>query len=243
MTGIEGHVDAFDIDVTFGPWPRRTAGTDLGSVLRLLGDERITQAAVCSTSAVRHDARRGNDETIAACAGRTDVVAAGVVDLRDTLRATDELDRLAGAGIRLLRLFPAEQDAPPESPGLRHVVEAAAGRFVIATTGDVRTMWRAFADCGACVVFLDTHFYHLADFLLLARRHDGFHTSTRLLNSPDAYEQVSGEVGVERLLFGSGTPRFEPAVPALRLAASPLHQHDKQRIAGGNLRALLQAIR
>jgi predicted TIM-barrel fold metal-dependent hydrolase len=239
---IHARVEAFDIDVTFGPWPRLTEGTDLDSVRRLLAGERITGAALCAATAARHDAYLGNEETLAACAGEPALVPAGVIDLRDAAAAAGELDRLAAVGVRLLRLFPPEHDAGPDSPALTSVLRAAGSRFVIATSGDVRSYWRPFAEVDAPVVFLDTHFYHLSDFLILARQHHRFHSSTRLLNSPDAYERVAGEVGADRLLFGSGAPRFEPAVPALRLAASPLDPHEKERIARTNAWQLLEEV-
>lgn len=63
--------------------------------------------------------------------------------------------------------------------------------------------------------------------------------SIRLLTSPDALETIAGLVGVERLVFGSRPPSYEPFVPMLRLATSGLSAADKALVAGGNAHRLL----
>ncbi len=151
-----------------------------------------------------------------------------------------ELDRLAGAGVRAVRLFPDEQGVEAGFPSVRHVARRAAELgLVVLTGGDVRRFWQPFTGLGARVVFLDTHFYHLGDFLVAAAEEPGFHTSTRLLNSPDALETVAAELGAERLLHGSRAPHYEPIVPLLRLATSGLTPDEIAAVAGGNARRLL----
>ncbi|MEV1240870.1 amidohydrolase family protein [Nonomuraea sp. NPDC050022] len=167
-------------------------------------------------------------------------VPVGVVDLRDPVGAGHEMDRLAAAGVRAVRLFPDEQGVEPGFPSVRHVARRAARLdMTVLTGGDVRRFWQPFAGLEARVVFLDTHFYHLGDFLVAAADEPGFHTSTRLLNSPDALETVAAELGADRLLYGSRTPHYEPVVPLLRLATSGLKPDEVAAVAGGNARRLL----
>ena len=167
-------------------------------------------------------------------------VPVGVVDLRDPVGAGREMDRLAEAGVRAVRLFPDEQGVEAGFPSVRHVARRAARLdMTVLTGGDVRRFWQPFAGLEVSVVFLDTHFYHLGDFLVAAADEPGFHTSTRLLNSPDALETVTAELGAERLLYGSRTPHYEPIVPLLRLATSGLKPDEVAAVAGGNARRLL----
>lgn len=228
-----------DIDVLVGFYPQldRAGGTP-ESVRAMLAEQRITAGAVANLRAALHDPRSGNDEVLA-LAG-PDVVPVGVVDLRDPIGAVAEVERLAAAGVRAIRLFPDEQGVQADFPSVRHVAKQAARLgLVLLTGGDVRRFWRPLAGLDARVVFLDTHFYHLGDFLVVAADEPGFCTSTRLLTSPDALEVVAARVGADRLLFGSRAPLYEPLVPRLRLATSGLSAADVAAVAGGTARTLL----
>ncbi|NUS06704.1 MAG: amidohydrolase family protein [Nonomuraea sp.] len=236
---IGGHEVSLDVDVLFGAYPDRAGPPGSpDEVLRLLDEHRVRAGAAASLRAALFDLRSGNDETLA-LAGPA-VVPVGVVDLRDPIGSARELERLAGAGVRAVRLFPDEQGVEAGFPSVRHVARrATALGLTVLTGGDVRRFWRPFAGIGATVVFLDTHFYHLGDFLVAAGEEPGFHTSTRLLNSPDALELAAAEVGADRLLFGSRAPHYEPLVPLLRLATGGLEPDEIAAVAGGNARRLL----
>ncbi|MEU8246043.1 amidohydrolase family protein [Nonomuraea sp. NPDC048916] len=262
--GLIGGLEVtLDVDVLVGAYPDRDGpdGTP-GSVGALLTAHRIRAGAVASLRAALFDVRTGNDEVLTlarpsgdATEGATGGVPGrvpgevpagpgwapvGVVDLRDPLGGGRELDRLAEAGVRAVRLFPDEQGVEAGFPSVRQVARrAAALGLAVLTGGDVRRFWQPFAGLGATVVFLDTHFYHLGDFLVAAAEEPGFHTSTRLLNSPDALETVAAEVGAERLLYGSRAPHYEPLVPLLRLATGGLKPDEVAAVAGGNARRLL----
>ncbi|MEO3800659.1 amidohydrolase family protein [Nonomuraea sp. B1E8] len=229
-----------DVDVLFGAYPDRDGppGTP-GAVLETLAAHHVRAAAVASLRAALFDVRTGNDELLAT-ATRPEIVPVGAVDLRDPIGAARELERLASAGARAVRLFPDEQGVEAGFPSVRHVARRAARLgLVVLTGGDVRRFWQPFTGLGADVVFLDTHFYHLGDFLVAAGDEPGFHTSTRLLNSPDALETVAAEIGADRLLYGSRTPHYEPLVPLLRLATSGLGPAEIAAVAGGNATRLL----
>lgn len=244
---VDGLEVALDVDVLFGAYPDREGppGTP-ASVLGTLGEHRIRAGAAASLRAALFDVRSGNDELLALTASSTgssapaSVVPVGAVDLRDPVGAAREVDRLAQAGVRAVRLFPDEQGVEAGFPSVRHVARRAARLgLTVLTGGDVRRFWQPFAGAGATVVFLDTHFYHLGDFLVAAADEPGFHTSTRLLNSPDALELAAAELGADRLLYGSRTPHYEPLVPLLRLATSGLKPAEIAAVAGGNAQRLL----
>ncbi|WP_433377567.1 amidohydrolase family protein [Streptosporangium sp. CA-115845] len=250
-------VVTLDADVLGGAYPDRDLPQEPAP--HILARHDITAGAVASLRAALFDMASGNDETLASAAGGTALPAAessahgeppaaggaavvpvGALDLRDPLGAVREMERLAALGVRAVRLFPDEQGVEAGFPSVRHVAgRAAALGLTVLTGGDVRRFWQPFTGLGLRVVFLDTHFYHLGDFLVAAADEPGFHTSTRLLNSPDALETVAGEIGADRLLFGSRTPYYEPLVPLLRLATGDLKPDEVALVAGGNARRLL----
>ncbi|MGJ6969163.1 amidohydrolase family protein [Streptosporangium sp. G11] len=231
-------VVTLDADVLGGAYPDRDLPPEEPAP-RVLARHGITAGAVASLRAALFDMASGNDETLAS-ATSAGIVPVGALDLRDPLGAVREMERLAALGMRAVRLFPDEQGVEAGFPSVRHVAgRAAALDLTVLTGGDVRRFWRPLAGLGLRVVFLDTHFYHLGDFLVAAADEPGFHTSTRLLNSPDALETVADELGAGRLLFGSRTPYYEPLVPLLRLATGDLKPDEVALVAGGNARRLL----
>ncbi|SCG77116.1 amidohydrolase family protein [Micromonospora coxensis] len=227
-----------DVDVLVGRHPDRPGpDADTRQVIAALSTHGIARAAVASLRAALFDVADGNDEAAALAGPR--VLPVGAVDLRDPLGAEREIDRLAERGVRAVRLFPDEQRVEADFPSVRHVARRAArAGLVILAGGDVRRFWRPLR--GTTVVFLDTHFYHLGDFVVAARDEPGFHTSTRLLNSPDALETVAEHLGVDRLLYGSRTPWYEAVVPRLRLARSGLTPDQVAAVAGGNAHRILE---
>lgn len=234
---------ALDCDVLCGAWPAR-ADLDFGppAVLERLAAAGIADAVVCSGRGAWFDDVGGNTETLAV-ADEAGWRPAGTVNLRNALRAEAELDRLVAAGVRAVRLFGPVQGCEPVFPGYRHVVDAVLARGLVPLVeGDVRACWPVLADRGARVVFLDVHAYHVADFVLLARREPGFVASTRLLNAPDSIETVAGEVGAGHLAFGSRTPLHDTAPSALRMRHARLSDDDWAAVTGGTLRALLEPV-
>lgn len=230
---------ALDCDVLCGTWPAR-AELDLSpaAVRRKLDRAGIAAGLVCSGRGAWFDDIDGNTETLAVGAG---CVPVGTINLRHALRAPAELDRLVAAGVRAVRLFGPLQGCEPGFPGYRHVVDEAVARgLVLLVEGDVRACWQVFADRGATVVFLDVHAYHVADFILLARREPGFVASTRLLNAPDSIETVVGDVGAGHLVFGSRTPLHDTSPAVLRVRRARVDDEEWAAVTGGTLRGLLE---
>jgi|GEM_PF-3299950 len=228
-----------DCDTLCGTWPAR-ADLDFrpATVRKRLDAAGIETALVCSGRGAWFDDVDGNTETLAAGPGFR---PAATINLRNALRAEAELDRMAAAGVRAVRLFGPLQGCEPVFPGYRHVVDAVLSRGLLPLVeGDVRACWPVFADRGARVVFLDVHAYHVADFVLLARREPGFVASTRLLNAPDSIETVVGEVGAAHLAFGSRTPLHDTSPAVLRMRRARLTDDDWAAVTGGTLNAMLE---
>ena len=229
-----------DCDVLFGTWPAR-ADLDFSETAarQRLARAGIANALACCARGAWFDDVIGNHDTIEV-ARRTGWLPAGTINLRNALRAVSELDRLVAAGVQAVRLFGPLQGCEPHFPGYLHVVEEAVRRdLVLLVEGDVRQVWQPFAGRGAKVVFLDVHAYHVADFVLLARREPHFVASTRLLNAPDSIERIAGEVGIAHLAFGSRTPLHETAPATLRLRHARLSDEEWAAVAGATLKGLL----
>lgn len=229
-----------DVDVLFGAVPSRRLDASLDAATEQHVRHRIRRGLVCSLRGALFDACAGNDEMRKA-SEREGFVPVGAVDVRDALTAETEIERLAVAGVRLLRLFPPEQWVEPDSPGLAHIVDVAvAHNMVLLTSGDVSHFWRPFAGRGARVCFLDVHAYRVADFVVLARREPGFVASTRMLCGPDSIERIAGEVGAHHMAYGSRAPLHDVMPSALRLRTAGLNDQEWRQVAGGTAAAWLE---
>lgn len=224
-------------DVTTGRWGRAAR---VQEVFKATG---ISGGVVSSLRAVHFDVPSGNAEAqqVAESNGWS---LCPVLDLRDALGAERELERVLSLGEppRAIRLAPTAQSVEPAYPSFEHVVRllVEAG-LTIFMEGDVRKVGPALRGLGARVVFLDTHFYHLGDFVVLARTEPGFHTSTRMLTGPDSLEIVAGEVGADRLVLGCRTPFHETHSVVRRLLTSKLSPAEIARTGSQNLTTLLEA--
>ncbi|WP_063745997.1 hypothetical protein [Kribbella catacumbae] len=224
-------------DVTTTRWARPDAVRDDVAAIGLSG------GVVSSLRAVHFDVRSGNDEALEVAAGNG-WTACPVLDLRDALGAERELERLLSlaAPPRTVRLAPSLQRVEPEFPTFGHVVKlVVAAGLTVFVEGDVRKFGTPFRGLGAQVVFLDTHFYHLGDFIVLARDEAGFRTSTRMLTGPDSLEIVAAEVGAERLLLGCRTPFHEARSVVRRLLTSRLSAGEIELVGSGNVKSLLES--
>jgi hypothetical protein len=234
----------WDIDVLSAPLharpPREQSFPDLQARSRAAG---VTHVLVADPGAGLIDACGANLSCARRFAGVEGAIPVGGIDLRDPVGALAELDRLADRrdprlSRGVVRVWP--HDATGRA-GRRVVAAAVALGFVLLMGGGFRDVESLTADQGADVIFLETHFYQLGDFLVVASEEPGYRSSTRLLNSPDAIERVVGELGASRLLLGSGTPDFELAVPVVRLAHARLTDQERAAVAGGNASDLFAA--
>lgn len=229
------HPIGLDCDVIVGAWPQY-ATTDLGprAVLTGLDAHGIERALVSSGRGAWFDDIEGNDETFAVTADHDRMIPTATINLRNALRTEQELDRAVERGIRVVRLFGALQGVPVTAPAYRHVArQAAERRLVVLTDGDIRELWQVFASHDLVVVFLDSHAYHVGDFVIAAREEPGFVASTRLLNAPDSIERVVGEVGASHLAYGSRSPLHAMGSSELRFRHARISDTDRAMIGGG----------
>lgn len=231
----------WDVDTLIGVWPRQHSvhGRSLRDVM---GRVPLAGATVGSLRAALTDGPGGNAEVIDATAGVPDQVPTVSVDLRNPLGLPEVIESARPAGIRIMRLYPVWQGVEPTSPALRYALRGAAeAGLTVLMDGDVRTYHVAVRDLGLDVVLLDVHAYHVADLVLLARDEPTVRASTRLLNGPDSIARVVGELGADRVLFGSRAPMQWTLPPLRTLQCSAISDDECAAVAYGNAAAMAGA--
>lgn len=230
-----------DCDLLIGRDPLTARRVDEAQLAGEFALVSRTNGLLTSLRALEFDVASGNAEASGAATrlGLTPVIG---LELRDLLGSEAALAEHAGSGQGplIVRFAPGRQDSLPSYPTFAALVEQiTAVNHLILCEGDVRVVGPALRGTGAQVIFVDLHFYQLGDFVALARREDGFHGSTRLLNGPDSLTLLRDRIGAERLVFGS-RPGFHESRSAIeRLVTAGLGSSDLESVAHANLERLI----
>lgn len=211
------------LDAYYGVKP---AGTGLLDDLRLrMRATGIDRAVVHSAATTPEQVKPANDWAIHLQTHEPDIFAYGTVHPGYPDWAV-ELDRLASAGIRGLKLHPDFQGFWLDAPQMKPIYEAAAGRFaVMFHVGDEKPPEENFS-CPYKIAAIKRDFPKLE---MIAAHFGGYHhwehvpkalrgvdiwidTSSTLPFIDDALlAKLVRTVPRERWLFGSDYPLFDPA--------------------------------
>lgn len=214
---------------------RRRSAAEIRGRLQTAG---IAGGAVASLRALAHDPQAGNREAAEAAQDHGWTVVCGV-DLRNPVDAESRMEAAAAGGTRLVRFAASRQGIPGTAPRLRLLTRRATELgLTVLIEGSTRTVGLALMGLGATVIFLDQHFYDAGEFILTAREEPGFHASTRLLGSPDAWETIAEHVGAERLVLGTRAGWSEEHAVLERLRSSGLDETQRDLVTSTNLQRL-----
>lgn len=184
----------------------------------------LDRVVVHSAATVPEQVQPANDWAIELQKSDERVIAFGTVHTGSELWE-DELERLSAAGIRGLKLHPDFQQIWLNDPQLDPIFEAAAGRFVIMFhVGDKRTPQDNFS-CPQKIAnikkrfpkleMIAAHFgglYHWDYVPQFLAEHEIFiDTSSSMPYISDAQlERISKAIPLERWLFGTDYPLYDP---------------------------------
>lgn len=243
-------MDLFDVNCFVGRWTTEGHGcNDLAGLANEMSRLGVGRALVRHTWGWEYDPRQGN-ELLAR-------ELAGAPHLRPCLAATPLLDEELGgldAFLRSLReanagavcIYPRSHSyslAPWCCGPLLDAVQAMRLPLLLETAESnwpevqsVLSNWPSLP-----LVLTNTGYRILRQLLPLMRAHDNLHIDISYLADNEAIETLDAAVGVERILFGSGTPRVDGGGAVARLAYSTICDAKKELIAHGNLERLIAA--
>lgn len=206
----------------------------------------VSSALTLSTTGIFYDYREGNEETIEFVASEKSVrlIAVGTVDLRKYIGG--EVPRLRERGFRALRLPNSLQGWGFDyAPFLVALSEAEGVRLplIVDCTGGGTFSSLAHHAQGSKVPILATHVHYtnLAEAICVSRILPNLYFIIDHLNGPDSLEILVSEVGVERVVFGTGAPFAQIEPTKLVLESSKLSPEEKEAIAHGNISRLLES--
>jgi len=231
-----------DVNTAFGFYPYRKLDTSLETLKGILGNYNA-RAFSLSLKGVFYDAREGNEETLNLI-GRDNIYPVATYDPRAYPRDIEYLEDLISRGFLAIAFFPRMQGWTVDFAPFRMVldiIEAESFPVVIHTGGygEITKISILAEEIENPVIISGTGYSNLSEAIAVAQEVDNIYIETHLLNSPDALEFCRRYIGIERFVFGSGTPilSFETAYNVVE--KSSLSDDDKEMIFYKNLEDLV----
>jgi predicted TIM-barrel fold metal-dependent hydrolase len=247
----------FDANVLLGVLPSAVrppgAPEDVAGLLATMDAYGVGRALATHTLAKWHHPPAGNARLTEEVAGHDRLTACWVVLPAATGEVPPEAAQVAAllaAGARAARLCPVLHRLSLEPWEVDPLLAALAARRVPLLLDFDSTHWsepRPWAAVErACrahphlpVVLLREPQANLRTLLPLLERCPNLVLETSYFQAHDGLALLAERFGAHRLVFGTGTPVWDPALPVTGLAYAGLTPPDLAAVAGGTLQALL----
>lgn len=197
----------------------------------------IVRACVASLEAILYDTDSGNAATLALARRDPFFLPVAVLNPRD-LGACARAARAREEGFAFARLFPDEHGYTVDGPACLDLFDAcAAGNLPVMVSLSVAgaaPVARALAGRRGRIILTGVRYTVQTDCLVLARANPSILVETSMVNTPDGLSVFAGELGAERLVFGSNYPAIVPGCAQWVLRESGLSGEDIGKIARGD---------
>lgn len=228
---------------------------DASSMVAVMDRLGVTVACVSSLLACHADVPRGNEMTAAAVRAYPDrFIGYASANPHHPERVRPELERAFDElGLSLIKIHPSLMEYPVLDPGYEPLWQFAAERRAIVLSHT----WTGSRYCSPDHFAPLAHDYPDITFILghsggapggyrqaiqVAREHPNVYLDLcRSTMSPAWVMRIIEGAGVERVLWGSDFPFFDPTYPLGRLACiATLDDRAKRQVFGGNMARLLR---
>jgi len=247
-----------DANALLGPLPRRPLGApeNVPALLAVMDDYGIDRALVTHTYAKWHHPAEGNARLQREIGGQERLAPCWVVMPAATGEVAPEREQVAqllDTGVRAARLCPVAHRLSLEPFEIAPLLEAlAAGRVPLLLDCDNAHWseprpWR-FVDW-ACrsypnlpLVLLREPQSNLRTLFPLLEIHHNLYVETSYFQAHDGIALLAERFGPHRLVFGTGLPVWDPALPVTGLTYAGLSPEALAAVAGGTLEQLLAGV-
>ena len=228
-----------DVHTHFGMQAGGNLDLSLPRLVQELDSHRIALAFTGSLRGVSYDHEAGNRETLQATERYPWLLPTATLDLRRYLDWEAEVERCLRAGVRLFRLFPELQRWTVSSTPFADLMAKLAGSGAVVMlssrgAGAPAAIAQATAEYELPVILTDTFYANMGEVIATARRYPHLYIETNYLSSPRAVDIMVGEIGADRLLYGSAAPEFSVQRALNEVLEADLTDEEKAAILGQN---------
>jgi len=232
-----------DAHTVFGFWPSRKADLRPETLVSLMKKHGIARSLVVSTTGILYDFARGNDEALAFKKQAEEVFPVATVNPKRYTGCAEEIEKRAEQGLRLFAFYPDYQGWPldflPFQQLLKKLADKGLAAMVHCSALGEATQLARFCTGDAPVLLSGVSHVNLGECLAVMKEHSQFLVESHALNSADGLEVLCGEVGADRVVFGSLSPLKYVNSALMPIQAAALSEEDKGKILSGNIRRLL----
>ncbi len=235
-----------DAHAVFGFWPVEKVDLSVDTLQAAMKARGVTRSLAYSAKALFYDAGEGNDDTIAVCAQRPELIPVAVLDPRSYPACLEEAHRRLSHGVRVFRLFPDQHGYPIDFAPAVELLEELAGQVVIVSTGRMgvpTALARLVGNTGCRTVLELESAELLGEALAALRRCSCLELTTRGTEAAGALEAAVAAAGVARLVFASGSPLRSLGSALMSVQFATLSDGERAAILGDNLVSLLAGQR
>jgi hypothetical protein len=235
-----------DVNTFFGLSRHGETEWSLDDLLRLLDRHGIERALTASLRGAHYDFIGGNEDTLAAARAHPNLIPAATIHPTRYLGCLEEVRRCVGEGMTAFRFWSEHQGGwgPTDLHFLRVAEEiAAAGGRAILLRAD-RNGWpsalaRHLGGLEVAVVMLGVTYPNLGEALAAMKAAPNLCCDGVQFDTPWAYETAIAEVGVERLVFGTGLPWRYFSSAYEMVARAEITDAQREAILWGNAARIL----
>jgi len=195
------------------------------------------RACVASLEAILYDTVSGNAATLALARRDPFFLPVAVINPRD-LGAGVRAARAREDGFVFARLFPDEHGYTVDGPACLELLEACEKAdlpvMLSLSVAGAAPVARALSGRRGRIILTGVRYMVQTDCLVLARANPSILVETSMLNTPDGISVFAGELGAQRLVYGSNYPAIAPGCAQWVLRESGLTGEDVGRIARGD---------
>ncbi len=230
--------EIIDVNNVFGPWPQVRADMPVERLVGALNAHKVSRSVAISTVGMLHSHMDGNSDTLKQCSGNDQLMPAATIDPRGFF-AGGAVAKLVERGFKLVRFFPVLQGWELSNSAFGDALEDLAWNNLPAMAeasecGVPSKLIKALADRKIKFILEGIMFENMSEAVSVLRRADNIMVETSQLRVPGALRFLVDQVGVERVLFGSGCIRSSLAAALAYVNESELSDEQKEAVLGGN---------
>lgn len=242
-----------DSNCAFGPAtvPVRAPAFTLGRLRTLMQEAEIDKAVVHHTLAKEHDPMTGNERLMQELRDEPAFLPSWVLLPGGTgeVGALDRLiDSMIAAGVCIARVFPKDHNFSLSEWCSGALLSELESRRLPLMVDLGQTSYdevnRVCIDHPDLPLIMSDVAYRSDRYIYpLLKANRNLRLETSKYQTHRGIESVCGQLGPERLIFGSGTPALLPGPMAMTVRYAKIPDSHREMILGGNLEQLMKGVR
>jgi len=224
-----------DVNTIFGAYPSEHADSNADTLIKEMAAHNVERSFTLSTWGIFYREAPGNEHSLRAQQHFGGKIHAVATISPHTFFSDATVDLLVEQQFALFRFFPEIQEWPIDYAPFEQILRVLAEhrRPIMVTTsrpGQATALGRLAANYSAPVILEGVGARNIAEALCVLQANDNFYIETHDFKMPGALETFRDRLGIERILFGSGSPALSLGAAIAYVNSSSLSDDEKAAV-------------